>query len=177
VKRSGFKRKPRTFKGVSNNILIKRKDAKPIKKTALEKETARLLKWQSPVETKKRIQALLRQIVIISDGGCLLRNDGVGMCSSVLQAEHLITRSRSATYADLRNIICLCTYHHGLYKPINGQNYWQLVEKHLRPKRWEWLKRAEADKKAYRFYASDWLMAENVLSEELNKLKKSEPDI
>lgn len=64
-------------------------------------------------KTKERIQALLRQGVIARDGGCLLRD--VRRCNGlpsvpgvVLQANHLITRANSATFGDMRLVVCLC---------------------------------------------------------------------
>jgi hypothetical protein len=105
---------------------------------------------------KKRIQALLRETAILRDGGCVLRwYPEAGECGGyrkdgqfILQAEHLVTRSSSATYADMRNIVCLCVHHHGHFKPQHSYLYWVLIERHIGPTNWAWFKRAEADKKA-----------------------------
>lgn len=127
-------------------------------------------------DLKADIQALLRKIVIIRDGGCILRHyPETGACGPkrqdgklVLQAEHLNSRTHSATFADLRNIVCLCQRHHGYWKPQNSRRYWEIIEKHLGPKHWTWLKMMEADKRAHK---ADWKLAKVVLEQELAKLK------
>ena len=66
----------------------------------------------------------MREIVIKRDGGCILRDiQGVSQCNGyrkdgklILQADHLITRANSATYADTRLIVCVCKGHHGWKK-------------------------------------------------------------
>src|SRR5690349_21322602 len=66
-------------------------------------------------EVKRRIQVLLRDIAIAQDGGCVLRfypeADNCGGYRKdgqlILQAEHLVTRKNSVSYADMRNIVCL----------------------------------------------------------------------
>jgi hypothetical protein len=76
---------------------------------------------------KQRIQDLVRDIVIKREGGCIFRGDvpnpegwTIPTCNGfakdghlILQADHLITRANSATYADTRLIVCLCKGHHG----------------------------------------------------------------
>jgi hypothetical protein len=73
---------------------------------------------------KDSIQAWLRAIVIKRDGGCILRN--VRYCNGlpdipgvVLQADHLVTRSNSATFADSRLVVCLCRPCHA-WKSLGG---------------------------------------------------------
>jgi hypothetical protein len=120
---------------------------------------------------KERIQTLLREIVVLRDGGCVLRwYPEAGQCGGyrtdgqlILQAEQLVTRSNSVSYADLRTIVCLCRHHHGHFKPEHSQLYWELIERHIGPERWAWIKRVEADKRPYRFYLSDWLKIESAL--------------
>jgi hypothetical protein len=54
-------------------------------------------------DSKDNIQQLARQIVIIRDGGCILRNllyRDFPQCGPVLQADHLVTRADSATYLE-----------------------------------------------------------------------------
>ena len=74
------------------------------------------LKIQGNSETslvKQRIQDLVRAIVIKRDGGCIFRHSyDVTGCNGftldgrlILQADHLITRANSATYADTRLIV------------------------------------------------------------------------
>ena len=71
---------------------------------------------------KREIQYVAREIVIARDGGCVLRDlhyDGIPECNGyanngqlILQADHLVTRSNSATFADTRLIVCVCKGHH-----------------------------------------------------------------
>src|ERR1700733_1626491 len=86
-------------------------------------------KSDSPTaQCKSRIQALLRAIAILRDGGCVLRfYSEAGACGGyrndgelILQAEHLNTRERNISYGDIRNIECLCQRHHGYFKPQYG---------------------------------------------------------
>lgn len=80
-------------------------------------------------QIKRDIQAELRRIVIARDGGCIFRSLGGGYgvvadfsiphCNGydknnnlILQADHLITRASSATYADSRLVVCVCKGHH-----------------------------------------------------------------
>lgn len=124
---------------------------------------------KSPIAaTKRRIQSLLREIVSRRDGGCvLLRYPIAGLCGGVLQGEHLITRSRSATFGDTRNIVCLCQKHHIFWKPQNSRLYWELIEEILGPARWSWLKLAEANNAPFK---ADWVAVEMALIHELANL-------
>jgi hypothetical protein len=60
-------------------------------------------------DSKDNVQQLARQIVIIRDGGCILRNllyRNFPQCGPVLQADHLVTRANSATYLeDLEEVL------------------------------------------------------------------------
>jgi hypothetical protein len=104
-------------------------ERKPLKRTPLKKKST------SPTaQIKGNIQALLREIVIIRDGCCILRDlpariryfYEVPDCNGyrkdgelILQADHLITRENNATYADSRLVVCVCQGHHG-WKSIAG---------------------------------------------------------
>lgn len=126
-------------------------------------------------EVKVRIQALLRKLAIQRDGGCVLRHYGdCGACGGykmdgelVLQAEHLVTRSNSISFGDMRNIVCLCRNHHSFFKPKYSRLYWEIIEKHIGEERWKWIKKVEADKKAHRFTLYDWQKIEMSLTQEL----------
>jgi hypothetical protein len=131
-------------------------------------------------QAKKRIQALLREIAIIRDGGCVLRfYSEAGACGGyasssghlILQAEHLVSRARSVSFGDMRNIVCLCAHHHGHWKTRNSRRYWELIESIIGPERWAWIKRVEADQKAYPMGFYDWLKIEMALKAELRDLK------
>ena len=127
-------------------------------------------------EIKDRIQALLRAIVIARDGGCILRD--VRHCNGlpnipgvVLQADHLITRTNSATFADTRLVVCVCRPCHG-WKSLGGNQrkaqYDALVRTLLPPDRVALWDRCEQDSwRPHRTFMSDWRLAEVVLKGEL----------
>lgn len=135
MKRSGFKTKAR----------------KPLKKSII-----RIRGVSDSSVLKEQIQALLRQICIARDKGCVLRDSPqVGKCNAVLQAEHLITRSNTATFADTRNIVCLCSYHHLFWKPQHSKEYWELIEGIIGPKRWDWLESVQDEMSSHRTHKVD----------------------
>ena len=73
-------------------------------------------------QAKREIQSLVREIVILRDGGCILKK--IRYCTDpVLQADHLITRGNSATFADTRLIVCLCRSCHGGFKKWHKEQY------------------------------------------------------
>lgn len=129
MKRSGFKKKPYSL----------------MKRSNLTKRTKlRLVGHETTKELKSEIQSLLRNIVILRDGGCILRHytsmitpqykecgpyrkDG----QIILQAEHLHTRSNAASFSDSRLVICLCQRHHIYYKPQHADEYYKIVRKHI----------------------------------------------
>lgn len=159
MKRSGFLRR---------NVGLKRKSSLRIEGVS---DTADL---------KKEIQALVRDIVIKRDGGCILRDvtTGIPPCNGyakdshlILQADHLITRSNSATYADTRLIVCVCKGHHG-WKSVGSNlrkaQYDALVRTILPPDRVALWDRCEADSwRPTRTGASDWKLAIVALKQEL----------
>src|SRR3990167_2225956 len=130
------------------------------------------------VKCKVRIQALVRELAIKRDGGCVLRNfPETGKCGGyrndgqlILQAEHLNTRERNISYGDMRNIVCLCLRHHGFFKQQNGALYWDLIRKHIGEKRWGWLQKVIKDKKSYQMGIYEWSAIELALKQELNQL-------
>ena len=128
-------------------------------------------------QTKRRIQALLREIVIKRDGGCILRN--IRHCNglpgvAVLQADHLISRANSATYADIRLVVCVCRPCHA-WKSLGGnqrkREYDELVRALLPKDRIELWDRCERDSwRPKRTSATDWKLAEAALQAELTAL-------
>ena len=127
-------------------------------------------------QCKDRIQALLRANAIKKYGTCVLvKYPEAGECGGlgsksgklILQAEHLNTRQRNISYGDMRNIVLLCLHHHGFWKEQHSRLYWELIEKIIGPKRWEWLKKVEADKKDYNFVLYDWQKIELSLKQAL----------
>ncbi|HXP70741.1 MAG TPA: hypothetical protein VOA88_15775 [Candidatus Dormibacteraeota bacterium] len=126
-------------------------------------------------QAKRRIQALLRELAIQRDGGCVLRIfPEAGPCGPrrsdgqlILQADHLVSRARSVSFGDMRNIVCLCRNHHIYFKQRHGRLYWDLIQKAIGPERWEWISRVERDQKAYPMSLADWLKIEMALKQEL----------
>ncbi len=156
LKRSGFKIKPR----------------KPLKRTKLH-----LVGHSTTAELKAEIQELLRQIAIKTYGTCVLsKYSEAGQCGGfdkqgnlILQAEHLNSRSNTATFGDPRNIVLLCKRHHIFWKPQNSALYWELIRKIIGEKRYEWYQKARDDKRPYKV---DLKLVKVALIQELNNLLK-----
>ena len=117
---------------------------------------------------KEEIQCELRRIVIARDGGCVLRDAyDVPSCGGyakdghiILQADHLITRANSATYADPRLVVTVCKAHHGwksLGSNRNKAQYDAAVRKVLSEDRLKLWDACERDSwRPARVYSSDW---------------------
>lgn len=153
MKRTGFKFKPR----------------KPLKRTRL-----RVAGQSSTKELKNEIQGVLRAIVTLRDGGCILRHyPEAGNCGGyrkdgvlILQAEHLHTRANAASFADSRLVICICRNHHIFYKPQHADEYYRIVRKHIGPERSALLTRVQEDYMAHKVDLKLELLA---LKQELKK--------
>ena len=104
---------------------------------------------------KREIQALVREIVIIRDKGCLLKGYKFA-CSNVLQADHLITRGKNVGYADTRLIICLCSGHHTAKTFDDNNEYEPLIRNEIGEKRAKLWDMVRADRKSYPMSAWDW---------------------
>jgi len=126
------------------------------------------LRQKSKSETaliKEDIQALLRTIVIARDRGCILRDirhcGGIpGALGVVLQADHLITRANSATFADPRLVVCVCRSCH-YWKSVgsnrNKTEYDALVKSIISADRVALWEACERDSwRPHRNYTSDW---------------------
>lgn len=132
---------------------FKRKTTVPMKRTKL-----RVKGVSTTTQIKDEIQAKLREGVIKRDGGCILRHyKEAGNCGGrrndgelILQAEHLVTRSKTATFGDLKNCVCLCKYHHLFFKKQHSSLYWDLVRKHIGEERYAWFQRARDDSRTYK---------------------------
>lgn len=130
---------------------------------------------------KQEIQYLVRLICAIRDGGCILRNvrhcggaavvEGEEIISNnVIQADHLITRGNSATFADTRLIVCLCKNCHAWKSVGNNMRkdeYDILVKTLISKDRVELWERCEADMHAHKTFKPDWRMSIVVLKQEL----------
>lgn len=161
------------------------------------------LKKKSGSETalvKESIQALVREIVILRDGGCILRDinqydflengeigighkrHGVPRCNGfdskgqlIYQADHLITRSNSATFSDTRLIVAVCKGHHG-WKKWNEQRYNEIVREILPSDRVVLWDRCHAARyKPVRMGMSDWRKEEAALRSELAQMRRLHP--
>lgn len=117
-------------------------------------------------KVKREIQALLRDIVIQRDGGCILRR--VRHCTDeVLQADHLITRANSATYANPDLVVCLCRACHGGYKKWHEKEYDALVKTILPKERvdlWEKEEKKRISGFTCRMTLADWKIEKAVLT-------------
>ena len=141
------------------------------------KKIPKLANYPTSKELKVDIQKLVRQIVMLRDDGCILRHyPESGACGGyrndgnlILQAEHLITRSNSATYGDTRTIVCLCLRHHGYFKPQHSKLYWDIIERHLGSKKWKLLEKMMADHSPHKV---DWRLTKIALEQELKKTKR-----
>jgi len=126
---------------------------------------------------KREIQRVLREIVILRDGGCVLRD--IRHCGgtpdnpdTVLQADHLIERSNSATYADPRLVVCVCKRCHGWkhFKKSNHDEYDEIIRSILPPERirlWDL-----AREKSWKPAKIDWKLEKVALEQELEGLRE-----
>lgn len=129
-------------------------------------------------QAKDRIQKLAREIVIARDGGCILRGvAGITPCNGfaqdghlVLQADHLITRSKNIGYADTRVIVCLCKGHHTARTYDKSGYYDELIRKQIGKERGELWDRMRTDHKTYPMGLQDWLKIEVALTQELKDI-------
>lgn len=128
---------------------------------------------------KVDIQAYVREIVILRDGGCWARNESWHRCNGyrkdgelILQADHMVTRANSATYADTRLIVCVCKGLHG-WKKWNEKEYDKRLKPLLSPERVALWEAASADRyRPVRMGAYDWQMEIVNLKRELLELQK-----
>jgi len=124
----------------------------------------------STSQLKDDIQYLVREIVIKRDGGCILRHlrhCGGEIGQSVLQADHLVSRANSATFADTRLIVCLCRPCHIGFKHWHEKEYDELVKTILPKDRLELWEKAEKDRHAHKTYKMDWALEKVCLEKEL----------
>lgn len=128
---------------------------------------------------KRRIQALLREVVIARDAGCFLRHySQAGACGGyasdghlILQADHLNTRARNISYGDERLAVCACQRHHIFWKPQHPDEYMRLARKFIGPQRAKLLDAVIADRRSYHYVLHDWLIIESVLRTKVDEQK------
>jgi hypothetical protein len=140
-----------------------------MKRTAFRREP------QSPTALcKDRIQSLLRGIVIIRDGGCILRHYVIGRLQerrrvkffkpsiSIRESVTSHAATRSPSYVSVRDI-------HGFFKPQYRALCWNLIRRHIGDQRWAWLERVIADNRSYHMGLHEWVLVEIALRDELAK--------
>jgi hypothetical protein len=158
----------------------------------LKRRTLLKAKGSSPTAiVKDNIQALLRAIVTARDGGCILRHlagryrdfpqcNGFNKANElILQADHLITRANSATYADYRLVVCVCQGHHA-WKSKGGNarkaEYDALVKTLIEPERVGLWEACEKDSwRPHRTTAYDWLKEQAFLKVKLAAMQREQP--
>ncbi len=168
MKQGGFQnkqRKPLKRSALKARVGLRRSKV-PLKRTRL-----RVVGTSPTAQLKREIQRLVREIVIARDGGCILRNIRHCDPDAVLQADHLITRSNSATYADTRLIVCLCKPCHGGYKKWHKEKYDVLVKTVISKERVKlWDDSSALQHIPKRVGAYDWKLAIVALEQELENL-------
>jgi hypothetical protein len=123
-------------------------------------------------QLKKMIQARLREKAIERDRTCVVAQHAPLLpqnwlvCGSyrkdgelIVQAEHLVGRANSASYADMDNIILLCQRHHFYFKTQHPMLYWEIVRLHIGPDRWAKVQAWESDHTPHHMVAADWRSA------------------
>lgn len=135
-------------------------------------------------QLKDDIQDIVREIVIIRDGGCIFRKEKGHICIGyapkaghlILQADHLLSRANSATFADTRLIVCVCKGIHG-WKSVGSnlrkEEYDERVKKLLSKEVVTLWEKCEKDMHAHKTYKMDWAMEKLVLLKELEMWKSN----
>lgn len=138
----------------------------------MKRSKIRVKGHSTTTELKDEIQAILRQIALCRDKVCVLSHyQEAGKCGMyktngelVLQAEHLNSRTHTATFGDMRNIVLLCGYHHLFWKPKNSALYWELIKRHIGKERYAWYQRCRDDRTAHKI---DLKLVKLILEKEL----------
>ena len=126
---------------------------------------------------KQEIQRLVREICMVRDKGCILRDKRhcggiLGTVGVVFQADHLVTRANPATFADTRLIVCVCKGCHA-WKHWHKDEYDELVKTVLSKETVELWDRCEEDRRSHKTYKPDWKLAILVLNQELKEYEKT----
>jgi hypothetical protein len=167
------------------------KPRKPLKRTPLKskkvfsrKSKLRIEGHSTSSQQKRDIQALVRFIVCYRDGGCVLRDlrncggeavvEGEKIISNrTIQADHILTRANSATFADTRLIVCICSGCH-MWKKYHENEYNDLIRKEVfTPAQNILWDKAEKFRQAHKTYKPDWAMELVALRKELLLYEKN----
>jgi hypothetical protein len=133
---------------------------------------------------KDRIQALLRQIALLRDGGCVLQDavpqfPDLPQCNGftkagnlILQYDHLNSRGFNVSFADTRLGVILCKGHHGWkhFTDANKKRYDAIMRKLIGAARTKLWDRVEGDQHTYPMTLWDWQKQEIALRAELKSL-------
>ncbi len=166
------------------NSTFRDKPRKPLKRTPFKQKPYTLKRstlnklGKSPTSVIKReIQALLREICIKRDKVCILAskrcNSRVGDAGVVFQADHLLSRSNSATYGDSRLVVLICRPCHGwksLGSNLRKAEYDALVRTILPPQRVALWDMAELEAGRHKGVKMDWVLVKLALEQELAQL-------
>ena len=127
-------------------------------------------------ECKVRIQAILRDIVIIRDKHCVYGThpEATPCDETVMQCDHLVSRARPHLYHDTENVVLVCKKHHGWKSAFGNANkeiYDRRIQEVISKERWAALKDKEKLSPAP-YSIKEWLEIEVKLVDELEKLLK-----
>jgi 5-methylcytosine-specific restriction endonuclease McrA len=122
-------------------------------------------------KTKRDIQALLRELAIKRDKVCVIGQATGRKCSNILQADHIFSRANNATFADMDNIILVCSACHLFWKPSHPIEYGEIVKKKL-GKKYEKLR--AMSQTTLHMTKFDWELTRMSLEKQLNKLIKGQ---
>src|SRR6185312_10951980 len=131
-------------------------------KSQLRRTKLRVVGHSSTSELNIEIQGILRQIVMIRDGGCFLRNYRDQIVSQyvncgptkkdgnlILQAEHLHSRANANSFSDSRLVVCCCQRHHFYYKKQYSAEYEQFARHFIGEERTKLLDRVREDRSSH----------------------------
>lgn len=144
------------------------------------------IKLDTAQTVKNRIQALLRQIGLIRDKGCVLApfqgKNGIPYCNGyrsdgelIYQYDHLNSRAHNVSYAEPKLGVILCKGHHGWksFTDNNKKKYDALVRTIIGPERTKLWDKVEEDRRTYPMTKWDWEKVELGLEIELKKLRSN----
>lgn len=144
----------------------------------MRRSVLRRLGKSDTAETKRQIQSLLRDICLIRDRACILHKHRcgaiVGDAGVVWQADHLLSRSNSATYGDSRLVVLICKSCHGwksLGSNLRKAEYDALVRTILPPERVALWDMAELEAGRHKGVKMDWTLVLLALRRELEVLE------
>ncbi len=156
------------------------KRSKPLSRGTKQMKRSRLnMRGKSDTSVlKDRIQFLLREIVMLRDKKCILHGlrcyHAVGISEGIVwQAEHLIERSNSATYADTRLVVLVCKNCHGWkhFKDSNKEQYDEWVKTKLSKERIALWDRCKKD--TWRVHKPDWKLSILDLERQLKEYERT----